>query len=75
MTVPGICASSGAAAKCCTTWEAFLGSSAPGRRPGNEYQGQQPDRFGPMLLGVFPLMVMFVVTSVATLRERTTGTL
>lgn len=33
------------------------------------------DRFGPMLLGVFPLVVMFVVTSVATLRERTTGTL
>ena len=33
------------------------------------------DRFGPMLLGVFPLMVMFVVTSVATLRERTTGAL
>lgn len=33
------------------------------------------DRFGPMLLGVFPFVVMFVVTSVATLRERTTGTL
>jgi ABC-2 type transport system permease protein len=33
------------------------------------------DRFGSMLLGVFPLVVMFVVTSVATLRERSTGTL
>jgi len=33
------------------------------------------DQFGPMLLGVFPLVVMFVVTSVATLRERTPGTL
>jgi ABC-2 type transport system permease protein len=33
------------------------------------------DRFGPPLLGIFPLIVMFVVTSVATLRERTSGTL
>lgn len=33
------------------------------------------DQFGPLLLGVFPLTVMFVVTSVATLRERTSGTL
>ncbi len=33
------------------------------------------DRIGPMLLGVFPLVVMFVVTSVATLRERAGGTL
>jgi ABC-2 type transport system permease protein len=33
------------------------------------------DRYGPMLLGVFPLVVMFIVTSVATLRERTSGTL
>jgi len=33
------------------------------------------DRFGPLLLGLFPLIVMFVVTSVATLRERTSGTL
>jgi len=29
----------------------------------------------PMVLGVFPFTVMFVVTSVATLRERTAGTL
>jgi len=33
------------------------------------------DKYGPMLLGIFPLMVMFLVTSVATLRERTSGTL
>lgn len=33
------------------------------------------DRIGPALLGVFPFVVMFVVTSVATLRERTSGTL
>lgn len=31
--------------------------------------------FGPPLLGVFPMLVMFLVTSVATLRERTGGTL
>ncbi|MFZ1063826.1 MAG: ABC transporter permease [Acidimicrobiales bacterium] len=31
--------------------------------------------FGPQLLGVFPLIVMFLVTSVITLRERTVGTL
>ena len=33
------------------------------------------NRIGPALLGVFPFVVMFIVTSVATLRERTTGTL
>ncbi|WP_433146762.1 ABC transporter permease [Actinomadura nitritigenes] len=33
------------------------------------------DRIGPMLLGLFPFVVMFLVTSVATLRERTGGTL
>ncbi|TDD82124.1 ABC transporter permease [Actinomadura rubrisoli] len=33
------------------------------------------DRVGPMLLGVFPFVIMFIVTSVATLRERTSGTL
>lgn len=33
------------------------------------------DAVGPALLGVFPFVVMFVVTSVATLRERTSGTL
>ena len=33
------------------------------------------DRIGPALLGVFPFVVMFIVTSIATLRERTSGTL
>lgn len=33
------------------------------------------DQFGPMLVGLFPLTVMFLVTSVATLRERQSGTL
>ena len=33
------------------------------------------ERVGPVLLTVFPFVVMFVVTSVATLRERTSGTL
>ena len=33
------------------------------------------DRFGPLLLGIFPLFIMFLVTSVATLRERQSGTL
>ena len=33
------------------------------------------DRIGAPLLGIFPMIVMFLVTSVATLRERTSGTL
>jgi ABC-2 type transport system permease protein len=33
------------------------------------------DQFGPLLVGIFPLIVMFLVTSVATLRERQSGTL
>jgi len=33
------------------------------------------DRVGAALLGIFPFIVMFLVTSVATLRERTSGTL
>ena len=33
------------------------------------------DQLGPALLGVFPFVVMFLVTSVATLRERQSGTL
>jgi ABC-2 type transport system permease protein len=33
------------------------------------------DVWGPVLLGVFPLIIMFLVTSVATLRERSGGTL
>ena len=38
-------------------------------------QPQVLDQFGPMLVGLFPLIVMFLVTSVATLRERQSGTL
>jgi ABC-2 type transport system permease protein len=33
------------------------------------------DRVAAPLLGIFPLIVMFLITSVATLRERTSGTL
>lgn len=41
------------------------------------YDGQPVvfDRIGPPLLGIFPFVTMFLVTSIATLRERTTGTL
>jgi ABC-2 type transport system permease protein len=33
------------------------------------------DEWGALLLGIFPLIVMFLITSVATLRERSSGTL
>jgi ABC-2 type transport system permease protein len=33
------------------------------------------DQWGALLLGIFPLLLMFILTSVATLRERTGGTL
>lgn len=33
------------------------------------------DRIAPMLLGIFPMVMMFLITSIATLRERTNGTL
>lgn len=33
------------------------------------------DQFGPISVGIFPMIVMFLVTSVATLRERQSGTL
>jgi ABC-2 type transport system permease protein len=33
------------------------------------------DQVAPMMLGIFPLLMMFLITSIATLRERTTGTL
>ncbi|HXR50276.1 MAG TPA: ABC transporter permease [Verrucomicrobiae bacterium] len=33
------------------------------------------DNLAPMILGIFPLIMMFIITSVATLRERTIGTL
>jgi ABC-2 type transport system permease protein len=38
--------------------------------PGNLF-----DRVGPALLAIFPVIVMFLVTSVTTLRERSSGTL
>jgi ABC-2 type transport system permease protein len=41
------------------------------------YEGQPEvfDRIGPMLLALFPFTVMFLITSVAMLRERSNGTL
>ena len=33
------------------------------------------NQLAPMMLGIFPLLMMFLITSIATLRERTTGTL
>jgi ABC-2 type transport system permease protein len=40
------------------------------------FEGTQTfDHIGAPLLGIFPFVVMFLVTSVATLRERTSGTL
>ncbi|MCW2752339.1 MAG: antibiotic transporter permease, partial [Aeromicrobium sp.] len=33
------------------------------------------DRVGPQMLGLFPFVVMFLVTSVTMVRERTSGTL
>lgn len=33
------------------------------------------DSIAPMILGIFPLTLMFIITSIATLRERTIGTL
>ncbi|HEY6052423.1 MAG TPA: ABC transporter permease, partial [Gaiellaceae bacterium] len=41
------------------------------------FKGQQQtfDRIGGPLVGIFPFMTMFVVGSIAVLRERTSGTL
>jgi ABC-2 type transport system permease protein len=41
------------------------------------FEGQEAtfDRVGPPLVGIFPFVTMFLVTSIAMLRERTTGTL
>lgn len=33
------------------------------------------DSLAPMLLGIFPMILMFLITSITTLRERTSGTL
>jgi ABC-2 type transport system permease protein len=41
----------------------------------DELPGNLFDRFGPGLLAMFPFIVMFLVTSVTTLRERSSGTL
>jgi len=40
-----------------------------------DLSGDLFDRFGPGLLALFPFIVMFLVTSVTTLRERSSGTL
>lgn len=40
-----------------------------------DQQPQTFDRVGAPLVGLFPLVIMFLVTSIAMLRERTTGTL
>jgi ABC-2 type transport system permease protein len=40
-----------------------------------EGQPQTFDRVGPPMVGIFPFVSMFLVTSIAMLRERTTGTL
>jgi ABC-2 type transport system permease protein len=41
------------------------------------FDGQEAtfDRVGAPLVGIFPLVIMFLITSIAVLRERTTGTL
>jgi ABC-2 type transport system permease protein len=33
------------------------------------------DSIAPMIIGIFPMLTMFLITSIATLRERTSGTL
>ena len=38
-------------------------------------QGQTFDRIALIMLGVFPFIIMFLITSIAMLRERTSGTL
>lgn len=40
-----------------------------------EGQAKVFDNIAPMLLGVFPMIMMFLITSIVTLRERTSGTL
>ena len=43
--------------------------------PGSSTAPRRSTAIGAPLLGIFPFVVMFLVTSVATLRERTSGTL
>lgn len=40
-----------------------------------DHQPQTFDRIGAPMIGLFPLTMMFLITSIAMLRERTTGTL
>jgi ABC-2 type transport system permease protein len=40
-----------------------------------DHQPQTFDRIGAPMIGLFPLIMMFLITSIAMLRERTTGTL
>ena len=40
-----------------------------------EHQAGTFERVGPPMLGLFPLIIMFLITSITMLRERTTGTL
>jgi ABC-2 type transport system permease protein len=40
-----------------------------------EHQPGTFERIGPPMLGLFPLIMMFLITSITMLRERTTGTL
>ncbi|MGN9808641.1 ABC transporter permease [Micromonospora sp. BQ11] len=44
-------------------------------QPGPPGQQSTFDRVAPIMLGIFPFVIMFLVTSIAMLRERTTGTL
>jgi ABC-2 type transport system permease protein len=41
------------------------------------FQGEKNtfDHIAPLLLGIFPMIMMFLITSIVTLRERTSGTL
>jgi ABC-2 type transport system permease protein len=40
-----------------------------------DHQPQTFDRIGAPMIGLFPLIIMFLITSIAMLRERTSGTL
>ena len=40
-----------------------------------DLQPETYDRIAPLLMGLFPFTMMFLVTSIAVLRERTSGTL
>ena len=61
----------GAAQRCCSGCSTCSGRTCP-TPPG---QPAVFDRVGLTMLGIFPFVVMFLVTSIAMLRERTSGTL